>query len=253
MIYSNSVTKDGIVEECDFLVSSDSVTYPIEQKTRNANRALDKVLSLILSADGRWQYDDTNNTDLPIASTNIISGQQDYSFNTDMITVTRVEIKDPEANWNYLNPFDQRDLMPAQPTPLPRWGTAGVSFNNGFSLTDFMETPGTPVYYDKIASSVFLYPAPNYNSTLGLKVYFQRTPNYFLTTDTTKQPGFATHLHRYISLSMAYDYAVAKTLSDKKRELREEMLVMERAIVEHYNIRKKDEKVRMAGRVTRSY
>lgn len=250
MIFSNSTTKAGLVEECDFLVGSNSVTYPIEQKTRNANRALDKVVSLILSSDGRWQFDDTNYTDLPIGTTNLVLNQQDYSFSTDMITVTRVEIKDADGNWHYLNPFDQRDLTPSEPSPIPSGYASPI--NTGYSLTDFLNTPGTPAYYDKLATSVFLYPEPSYNSTNGLKVYFQRQPSYFATTDTTKEPGFAKHLHRYISLSMAYDYALAKNLA-KLNTIRNEMLAMEKAIVEFYNIRKKDEKPVMVARVTPSY
>lgn len=249
MIYSNPTTKEGIVQECDFLVSSNENTYPIEEKTRNANRALDKTISLILSADGRWQFDDTNYTDLPIATTDLVMSQQDYSFSTDMIMVTRVELKDPQGNWRFLQPFDQKDLQPEPAASLPRGG-AGIVGSN-YSLTDFMETPGTPAYYDKMATSVFLYPKPNYNSTKGLKVFFQRQPNYFLTTDTTKEPGFAKHLHRYISLSMAHDYAVAKDLP-KRNLLREEMLVMEKQIVETYAIRKKDERTRLIAKITRT-
>lgn len=249
MIYSNSTTREGIVQECDFLVGSDDTTYPIAEKTRNANRALDKVISIILSADGRWQFDDTNYTDLPIGTTNIITGQQDYSFSTDMITVTRVEVKDAQGNWRYLLPFDQRDLMPDQPNTLPRVG--GSIAGTNYSLTEFMEQSGTPAYYDKLATSVFLYPKPNYNSTGALKVFYQRQPNYFISTDTTKEPGFAKHLHRYIPLSMAYDYAISKDLG-KRNVLREEMLVMEKQIMDHYTIRKKDEKTRLMPRMIRS-
>lgn len=242
MVFSNSSTKAGIVEEVDFLVNSNSTTYPIEQKTRNINRAYDDVVTLILGADGRWQWDDTNNTDLPIGVTNLASGQQDYSFAVDHLVVTRVEVKDSNGNWTALTPMDQNDLNTASFNSLSSNKPGGV-FTDRQSLTAFLNTPGIPLYYDKLASSIFLYPAPNYNSTGALKVYFQRGPNYFATNDTTKQPGFATHLHRYLSVSAAYDFALAKGLTNKLTSLKNEMIEWGSKITEFYTYRPKDESV----------
>ena len=67
------MTYSDILSDIDFLVKSDSITYPIAQKTANVNRALDNVVSAILGADGRWQWDDTNYTDLPIGVTDLVA------------------------------------------------------------------------------------------------------------------------------------------------------------------------------------
>lgn len=241
MEYSNDATKEGIVQECDFWATSDATSYPIAQKTRNANNALNKVISLILGADGRWQYDDTNRTDLPIGTTDLVANQQDYGISTDMLLITRVEIKDSNGKWQLLTPMDQNDLnnpsFNQNSSKVP-----GGYYSGGLSLTDFLETPGIPLYYDNIANSLFLYPKPNYNSTGGLKVYYQRVPSYFTTSDTTKKPGFAPHLNRYISLSMAYDYAFAKGL-DKQASLKQEMFSFEQAIKDFYEYKPKYEQV----------
>ena len=230
MVYSSSSDGAGIVEDIDFLVSTNSSTYPIADKTRNVNRALDEAVSLILGADGRWQWDDTNETTLPIGTADLVSGQQDYSFQSDYIVIQRVEIMDSAGNWITLRPLDFADY------PTEEGSTA---------FSDLYSTNATPIYYDKIGNSIMLYPAPNYNSTAGLKAYFQRTPNYFLTSDTTKSPGIAPHLHRFLSLSAAYDFAVAKELGPKEEKYKRDKLEYAEKIKDFYAYRPKDKVKRM--------
>lgn len=234
------MTYSDILSDIDFLVKSDSTTYPIAQKTANVNRALDNVVSAILGADGRWQWDDTNYTDLPIGVTDLVANQQDYSFDTEYLVLTRLEVKDSNGKWQFLTPIDQNDLNYS--TFNYRDNVPGYVAVTGQSLTDFLNTAGIPLYYDKLASSVFLYPKPNYTSTGALKAYFQRKADYFTVSDTTKEPGFAKHLHRYLSLSAAYDFALTNGLS-KAGTLKQELLALEQKIVEFYAYRPKDEKV----------
>lgn len=251
MDFNNTTDNNGIVQDIDFLVNSTRATYPLTRIATDANRAMDEVVTIILGADGRWQFDDTNYTDLPIGTTNLVTDQQDYSFDPEQIDITRVECKDPNGNWIYLVPMDQSDLTPPSNNPLPTSGltATGALGGNNFSLTDFMKQSGTPIYYDKIANSIFLYPKPSYNSTGGLKVYFQRKPSYFVSTDTAKQPGFAKHLHKIISLKCAYIYGLSKLLAPNKlQSLAVEIQKYEQKIKEFYSSRKKDEKSRLVAR-----
>lgn len=246
MQFNDTTNKLGLVQDCDFLVTSNSTSYPLEDKARSANMALNEVATLILSADGRWQWDDTNYTDLPIGTTDIVSGQKDYGIDTTMIEITRVECKDAAGNWKFLTPFDQKDLN-QNTNQAVDINSSGNSQDNS-SLTSFLSTAGNPVYYDKMANSIFLYPTPNYNSTDGLKVYFKRAPSYFTAADTTKKPGFASHLHRYISLSMAKDYAVAKMLNGNKlQSINNELALLKNSIIQHYGRRQKDIRNRMVA------
>lgn len=245
MNFNDTTDKLGLVQDCDFLVTSDSTSYPLKDKARSANMALNEVTSLILGADGRWQWDDTNYTDLPIGTTDLVANQQDYGIDTSMIEITRVECKDEAGNTHFLIPFDQKDLN--QNTNQHVDINTSGSVSSG-SLTDFQSTAGTPIYYDKIGNSIFLYPKPSYSLTAGLKVYFKRNGSYFVSTDTTKKPGFAIHLHRYVSLSMAKDYAIAKMLSgDKITSLYNELAVMKQNIIQHYGRRQKDIRNRLTA------
>lgn len=237
MQFNSHATKQDIVNDIYFETSSNAVSYPIADITRNANTALDNAVTLILGADARWEFDSTNATDYPIGSTDLVSGQQDYEFDDDFLLVKSVEVADANGKWSRLLPIDSLTLEEKQ------------------SLTDYMETNGTPQYYDKIGNSLFLYPAPNYNRRLadegeaGLKVYFQRQIDYFTVNDTTKQPGLALHLHKYIPLYCSYVYACAKELP-KEAKLAKRLEFYEGnklrggtdagAIAKHYAKREKD-------------
>lgn len=228
MQFSDTSNKQGIVEDIDFFCDTDSTTYPTAQKTRNVNRAYDRVVSLILGSDGRWQWDDTNATDLPIATTTITANQQDYGIDTTHLKITRVEIKDSAGNWILLNPIDAAEVTDQ-------------------SISDFYKTAGLPIYYDKIANSIFLYPKPNYTQAASLKVYFQRNVSYFTASDTTKQPGFASPFHRLLSLGASFDFALKKGLP-QLNSLREQIAVMEQALMDFYAQRPKDERIGLTAR-----
>lgn len=230
MVFSDTITNQGIVQEIDFLVNTDSTKFPISDKTRIINRWYEKAVGKILEADGRWQFDDSNYTDLPIATTDLTNNQQDYSFSTTHLRVTRMEVKDRSGTWTWLQPMDQNDVRRR-------------------SITEMGEQDGVPVYYDKLANSVFLYPKPNYTQAAGMKVYFQRTADLFIVTDTLKDPGFASIFHRYLALGTALEYAIANSLSTVKiQSFRDELLRMEIDIKEFYSKKSKDENVSLQAR-----
>lgn len=223
MVFNDSVTNQGIVQEIDFLVNTDNVKFPIEDKTRLINRWYERIVGRILESDGRWQFDDTNYTTLPIATTNLVNLQQDYSFAVRFLRIDRMEVQNPNGNWQWMQPLDQNDVR-------------------GKSLTELGNQEGVPQFYDKLADSVFLYPRPNYNATAGLKAYFQRTSDPFLTTDTTKEPGFASIFHKLLCLGPAVEYATANGLNNSKISMyQKEIEVMENDLKEFYGKRSKDE------------
>jgi len=238
-----SASKNGLIQECESQVFGDNSYGRISGDpallatfTRYINEALNRIVSLILTADGRWQFDDTNNTDFPIATTNLVttpgSEQQDYTFDVSMLRILRMEVLDNTGAWRKMTPIDENDIYDQ-------------------SLTDFLKTPGLPVYYDKQGSSILLYPKPlatSVTSTAGLKVWFQRPPSYFVTTDTTnKQPGFNSMYHRLAALIASRDYAMSKGLSNAKA-LGDMVLQGEDSLVENYALRSKDDHVRLSAK-----
>ena len=231
--FSDSSLKSGIVEMIDANVGTNSTTYPIGEKTRDINLALDKVFSLIFQVGGTWQFDDSNHTDYPIITTDIVSGQRDYSFTTDgssnlILDIYKVMVADANGIFFEVFPADQQ-------------GNAPLSF------TDGQNTTGSVLTYDKTGNGIFLDLIPNYNRTGGLKVFINRTGSYFSVTDTTKKPGFAGLFHEYLALRPSFQFAMRKNMNNMAL-LKAEMLEMEIDIQNYYKSRERDVIKQMSGR-----
>ncbi len=220
-----------------FLTNTNSTSFPIADLTAAINNANERVVSLIRSSDSRWQWDDPNQpaTDqgdgtggLPIATTTITNGQQDYALTTGFLSILRVEVKDSSGNWKLLTPLDQVDIYDQ-------------------SVTDFLKGGGLPTYYDKLGNSVILYPSPNYTQSASLKVFFERAPIAFTTGDTTKQPGFNSLYHNLLPLWVSYDYALSKGLT-KANLIFQDIQLLEDQLKEDYSLRNKDDRPRMEAK-----
>lgn len=240
--FSSSSDGVGICELIDDLVGTSTVSYPLAKKARDINLALDKVWSIIFRQGGKWNFDDSNHTAYPIITTNLVSGQRDYSFTTDqqgnlILDIYKVMAKDENGVYRDLVPIDQQ----GDDTKLSYAPYDGANHN---TINDGQNTTGTPTAYDKTANGIFLDLIPNYNSTNGLKVFINREASYFTSTDTTKKAGFAGIFHEYLALRPAYMYAQRKGLENADR-LKREMLEMEVAIEKYYGERERDVKRRI--------
>jgi hypothetical protein len=205
---------------------------------------MDRITTLIRDAEGRWQWDDSNNTDFPFATTTLNINQQDYALDPTHYRIERVEMKDTAGNWTKLIPIDQADI-----------------YNQ--SLTGFLSSVAIPVYYDKVGNSLFLYPVPSYTQAASLKVYYERGPNYFVSTDTTKTPGFNPLFHRLVALWVAYDYAFINSIAianslygfirSRGTSLPSGIIRdMEENLQDYYSLRDKDDHLALKTRVVSS-
>lgn len=234
LAFSDTTNKDGIIQVLERTIFGDNGdgritgnTTLFSQFTGDVNLSLDKALSLIFQADGRWQFDDSNHTDYPTITTNLVANQRDYPFTTDensnlILDIKRVMVATDDARFQEILPVDQQ----------------GDEENKVADFWDGQNTTGTPDRYDKTANAIFLDPIPSYSETNGLKIFINREASYFTTSDTTKMPGFAGLFHEYCVLRPAYQYAYRNGLTNANA-LREEMLLMERELVKHYS--KRDE------------
>jgi len=238
MVFSNTGTeKNGLLQDCEQLVFSSYGTITgnselLADFTNRINRAYDELATMIMSVDNRWQWDDRNYTSsLPIATTDIVSGQSDYVLSIEHLRVIRVQVKDSAGN-----------LLTAY--------SKDIHDPEGRAIYDQSPTPteGIPVIYDKFADVLRLYPTPNYNSTGGLIVHFQRPPSYFATTDTAKSPGVATLFHRYLSLDASTDYAVSHGLKIKN-DLFSMVEQMKKDVRDWYSQRSKDEQLMFRAKI----
>lgn len=214
------MTLSDIKNRIYLFTSTNSTSFPAADVLIALNAAMSRVTSLILQADGRWQWDDDNQSDLPISTTALVSGQQDYSFPVSYLKILRVEIKGNGGTYFIkLVPRDQED---------PMWGME----LQGLDST----TSGLPFNYDVIGHSIFLYPIPNYSQNASLKVYFQRSSTDFTSGDLstgTLVPGFVSIFHDLLALWPSYDFAIANGL-DNANQLFAEITRKETELLKYY-------------------
>lgn len=240
MHYSDTTDLQGIIQEQEALVFGSNYgaisgnTTLLKEFTRYNNRALDSISGLILASDTRWQWDDSNYTDLPIGQTDLIDGQQIYVLDTDHIKILSVEAKDASGNFYPLKPIDLQDLK-----------------TRGIAPTEFFEENGQPQYYDALGDTVQVYPAPaSANVTLsnGLKVHYQRKGDYFAYTDTTKEAGFPSIFDFIITLKGSLMYCLANQMNEKARNIAELIKAEEKNLQEFMSKRDKSDRPRLTVR-----
>ena len=227
MQYNSEANSQDIVNQTLWYCSASTTDYPINDLTRNANIAYHKAVVNIQSADGTWDYDDTNNTTLPIGTADLVSGQQDYALDDTMLELQRVEIKNSAGDWVLLKPTDQSEIHEA--------------------MSAYQSTDGAPFEYDKVGRSLFLYPAPNYASVAGLKVHFKRHANIFTAADNTKEPGFADAFHNIICLYTAREYCLLYK-PERLVLIQNEIHELEAQMKKFYARRTKDVKTKLTPR-----
>jgi len=240
MIFSDTTNKDGIIQQIEFrtnlgdgYISGNSTL--LAQITGQLNTAYMRATRIIMEADGKWKWDDSNQSDRPNALTDIDSGvgvipllASSPSTNQDWLVVERVEIKDASGNWVKL---EQRDQT-VEPT----------------SINEKYKTDGTPTSYDLEGTTIILQPAPNYGSTSGMNVWFKRAPLLFSATGAdTKRPGFASTFHEYLVLAPTYWWEKYKRVGDSEQTMRD-MKEMEQSMRRHYSRRDKSQRKKLTRR-----
>lgn len=199
LVFSDSTTSLGIVEQTRSLMRVDSTQWPTSKIVASVNNYLDLVTGYAIGADRRFQWDDTNHTKLPEGTTALTINQSDYSFLQDEqgnAIITLLGISRLDSTTGKYIPLEQVD-------------------RSEVDVSTFGTTSGTATSYDKIADNIIRldYYSPATVAS-GLKFYFQRTGSYFAATDTTKSPGVSPLLHRGFVIQAAYDGALTLGLEN---------------------------------------
>ncbi len=237
MKFSDTTTNLGIIQACEDycglgLTGISGDANKLLEFTRYANRTSRKIWHWIFQAQGVWQYDDSNESDQPEGTANLVSGTQIYDLPTGTLTVRRVELKNEAGKWSILNQIAEGEIHTAIP--------------------EYTEDDGTPWEYRLIGDEIQLFPAPDYSSTGGLKVYFDRSSTDFVGTDTTKTPGFATPYHDLVGIGASIEWLKAKRPDTRTlQELKLDWQRGEQEITDFYSQRNKTYKtiIKPAGRV----
>lgn len=239
MVFSDSTTGQGIVEMARRLTNTDANTYPINDLTANINSVYSDYVSILLSSDTRWEWDDANFTTFPIATTDLKSGQRDYQFQTNFLKILKVLIMQPGNN--DFQEIDEIDVQDSR-SNLEAWS---------MNINSQPDNQGIPDTYDLFADTLRLQPVPNYSQTGGIKVFFQRYESSFTPTDTTKEPGFAHPFHIGLAYGAAHLFAMTHMLPNVNLLNQKDMECRE-ALKEYMSERNKSEKPRISFMRTNS-
>jgi hypothetical protein len=180
MQFSETTNRSGIIQACEDYCNLGATgisgnTGRLQSFTRWVNDGGREIWSVIVRSAHNWIYDDSNQTDLPQAATDLEDGVGKYSIPNGALRIRRIEIKDENDVWTVITPYALENLPEA--------------------VDEFYSENGIPTYWRVVGTTIELKPAPNYDKTGGLKVYFDRECVSFVTTDTTAVPGFASTFH----------------------------------------------------------
>jgi hypothetical protein len=232
MVLNDTTTQKGLIQDCETLTGlgnkaiSGSTNNRLEF-TRLMNIRYRMADTEIWKATGEWDFDDSNQTTLPIGITKLTNGQPDYSIPSTARKIMGIEVKDINGTWLPVSPMDRSQLK-------------------GLAMSEYADTDGIPREYDMVGNSIYFKPAPSSSvmaTTGALKIYASRDIVAFSTTVTATtsavQPGFDNHFHRYISLGASYDWCLSKGLA-KTPVLKQQIDEMAFNMHEHYGSRHTD-------------
>lgn len=199
MQYNSQSDSQDLVSLLNDLTGMDNNVYPLVSKTRDMNTSNRTIWTWIHEAYGGWLYDDSNNTtDFPTATAALVSGQRDYTLPSDLLSVKGLEVKTQGGVWQELVPLTEEQIR------------------DHMSEKEFMITASQPMYYTPYANSVRIYPAANYAQSASIRVSYDRGSTSFVSTDTTKSPGFASQFHDAVAFGAAVTYGMYKNLPQLK-------------------------------------
>jgi hypothetical protein len=196
MQFSNTTDKNGIVQYTESLcrlgdggITNDTTLF--KQITAYINQAYKKVASALLRVDRRWKFDDTNWTDFPIATIDLVTTQRDYTLPAST----------SGGNASTLWKISLVEIM----------DTAGVYHKIELMADGELETTdtGIPTKYKLIGNSIRLQNIPVTGSvtlTAGLRITFQRSIIEYTTASTTVQPGFMDAYHDLLAYDASATY-----------------------------------------------
>lgn len=200
MQYNGETNNQDMCSLANLLCGQNNTTYPLKDKTLFANMANRQILTQIFKVYGGWKYDDKNYTDFPIATTNLVANQTNYSL-PDNISIDAVYVQNQnDDEWNKLTP---------------------LALENIYNEPDYNDEPSTAGEYRIIGNTIKLYPPISYSKDDALMVEFSRDISQFIVTDTTKEAGFDEIFHEAIPVYIAYQYAQKHSLSNLN-ELKEQ-------------------------------
>lgn len=196
MQFNGEANDQDLCTLADNKAGSNDISFPLKKKAMYANMKSREVWMRIWKAYGGWVADDYNNSGEPEVSTNLSTSLRNvYAFASAQF-ITTMEWLDSAGNWNPLKPITLEEIS-----------------DMGYAETEFMNTPGRPIYYRPVQNGVRIYPDSDAARTNALRAKIGRDISAFVPGDTTKTPGWDSMFHEGLAIGMALEYAKDNTLA----------------------------------------
>lgn len=196
MQFSGETNNQDIVSMSRDLVKANSKSFETKAITRYSNQALRLIWSWIFLVFGAWVFDDSNQTDIAEATTNVNSGDARFTFPIDSAHIQAVEWKDLQGNWHRIHPTTLEEIEEI------------------CAEGQYMTTPGNPLKYRLVANGIKVYPAFNFTQDDSLKIFFSRDIVAFTVNSTTQVPGFPAQYHEAVPTFNALQFAKINILKN---------------------------------------
>lgn len=226
-----SITIANINTKIHNNLGTNSTSFTGTNMAIDINLGIDNLLLMLFGegSGGSWQLDDSNQTDYPIITTNLVANQRDYAFTTDgssnlILDIYKVLVKgSATAVYKEIPQRDQQSYDKDTPD----------------TYLDGQSTTGIPTTFDLTGNGIFLDPIPNTSVTNGLKVLINRESTYFTNDDIntgTKKWGYTGLYHEYLVLYTSYQYARAKSLPNAE-QFKRDLIELENKIKKHSGLK----------------
>ena len=104
MVLNDTVTQQGLIQDCETLtgLGKNAISGNTDKRlefTRLLNVRYRMADNEIWKAAGDWDFDDSNATTLPVATTTLVAAQADYALPSTARKIERVEVLDSDGDY----------------------------------------------------------------------------------------------------------------------------------------------------------
>ena len=195
------MTISDINLEIRSICDTDTTGLPAATLLYRVNQAYEQITAKIMKETvGSWPFGDSNYTTFQTYTLNLSNSEPFYQIDslTTPLIIMAVEVLDDDGNWHPLKPITLQDIRAT-----------------GIAQSEYQETDGMPLEYEKRENAIVLYPAPDngvsVTLTNGLRIFFLRTADTFTSaqvTTGTKEPGFPSPYHMLIVYMAAMPHLI---------------------------------------------
>lgn len=216
---SSITEKPSIIEDIDYILGTDTTSFPFAEKLRLINKWYLKVGMWIWDVDTSWKFDSSlNTTTLTRKLATIVANQLDYTIPTTALSIEKLEIKNKDGDYIEIEYKDEFDNIPEN------------------------DEAGFPTQWKLEGRSIMLNKKPTADYVTlanGLRIFLSQQVTKFTKSDAAVSPGFEEQFHELLSKGPAFDFCVANSMYDKANVLKSEINEMKKDLEEFYSNRNK--------------